>query len=124
MARQAKGAEVVEVALATAFGDGQDVVGVPKRAPGADGTQPPQREELRSRFAARALQLAERAQGICRAQGAEAFVAGEDLLAEVARVGAEPPLVHAEVGAEGAAAASQDLELAPTAQRASTGAER
>jgi hypothetical protein len=42
--------------------------------------------------------------GVDAADGAGAVVADEDLVAEVAGVGAETPLVDAVVGAEGAAA--------------------
>ena len=37
VAGEAEGAQVVEVALAAAFGYGADVVGVPERAAGGDG---------------------------------------------------------------------------------------
>ncbi len=55
-------------------------------------------------------------QGVEFADGADAAVAGEDLVAEVAGVGAETPLVDAVVAAEGAAAFGEDLELAPAAE--------
>jgi hypothetical protein len=51
------------------------------------------------------------------ADGAAPAVAGEDLVAEVAGVGAQAPLVDAVVAAEGAAAFGDDLKLAPAAQR-------
>jgi hypothetical protein len=56
------------------------------------------------------------------AGGADALVAGEDLIAEVAGVGAETPLVDAVVGAEGAAAFGEDFEIAPAAERKIVGA--
>jgi hypothetical protein len=40
------------------------------------------------------------------------------VIAEVAGVGAETPLVNAEIGAEGAAARGEDLHEAPAAERA------
>src|SRR5215470_20451272 len=49
--------------------------------------------------------------------GAAATVACEDLVAEIARVSAQTPLVDAVVAAEGTAAFGEDLEVAPTAQR-------
>ena len=48
---------------------------------------------------------------------ADAAVAGEDLVAKVAGIGAEPVLVDAVVGAEGAPAFGEDLEFAPAAER-------
>ena len=58
------------------------------------------------------------------ADGADAAVAGEDLVAEVAGVGAETPLVDAVVGAEGAAAFGEDFEIAPAAEGQVVGASR
>ena len=55
--------------------------------------------------------------GVDVAGGADAVVTGEDLVAEVAGVGAETPLVDAVVAAEGAAAFGEDFELAPAAER-------
>jgi hypothetical protein len=53
---------------------------------------------------------------VYRADGADAVVAGEDLVAEVAGVSAETPLVDAVVAAEGATAFGEDFEIAPTAE--------
>ena len=50
------------------------------------------------------------------ADGADAVVAGEDLVAKVAGIGAETPLVDTVVGAEGAAAFGEDFEVAPAAE--------
>ena len=55
--------------------------------------------------------------GVDLADGADAAVAGEDLVAQVAGVGAEAPLVDAVVGAEGAAPLGEDFEIAPAAER-------
>jgi hypothetical protein len=54
--------------------------------------------------------------GVYRADGADAAVAGEDLIAEVAGIGAETPLVDAVVRTEGAAAFGDDFEVAPAAE--------
>jgi hypothetical protein len=60
--------------------------------------------------------------GVDVADGADTAVAGEDLVAEVAGVGAEAPLVDAVVGAEGAAAFGDDFEIAPAAEGEIVGA--
>ena len=62
--------------------------------------------------------------GVDVADGADSVIAGEDLVAEVAGVGAEAPLVDAVVAAEGAAAFGQDFEVAPPAEGEIVGAER
>jgi hypothetical protein len=61
--------------------------------------------------------------GVDTADGADAAVAGEDLVAEIARVGAETPLVDAVVAAEGTAAFSEDFEIAPAAEGKIVGAQ-
>jgi hypothetical protein len=103
MAAQAEGAQVREVALAAAFDDGRDVIGLPEGAAGVTG-QVPVVEQALAGWAARALQDALRDQRIDTTTFADAAIAFEHLIAEVAGVGAQPPLVHAVVGAEGAAA--------------------
>ena len=60
--------------------------------------------------------------GVDGADGADAAVAGEDLVAEVAGVGAETPLVDAVVAAEGATAFGEDFEVAPAAEGEVVGA--
>lgn len=49
--------------------------------------------------------------------GAGAVIAREDLVAEVARVGAETPLVNAIVAAKGASTFGNNFEIAPAAER-------
>jgi hypothetical protein len=56
--------------------------------------------------------------GVEAAERADPPVAFEDLLAEVARIGAELPLVNARVGAERPAAA-RDFRAAPPARQSS-----
>jgi hypothetical protein len=60
--------------------------------------------------------------GVYRADGADAAVAGEDLIAKVAGIGAETPLVDAVFRAEGATAFGDDFEIAPTAEGQVVGA--
>jgi len=60
--------------------------------------------------------------GVDAAGGADASVAGEDLVAEVAGVGAETPLVDAVFGAKCAAAFGEDFEVTPTAEGQAVGA--
>ena len=116
MAEEAEGAEVVEVALAAAFGDGADVVGVPETAAGGDGLHAVEAEAGGSGGTASAFEGVVGGDGVNVADGADAAVAHEDLAAEVAGVGAETPLVNAVVAAEGASALGDDLEFAPTAE--------
>jgi hypothetical protein len=109
VARKAEGAEVIEVALATAFGDGEDMVGVPERAAAGDGLHAVEGEAGNAGIASGSLECSVDGYSVGLAEVADAVIAGEDLIAQVAGVGAETPLVDAIVGTEGAAALSEDL---------------
>ena len=124
VAEEAEGTEVVEVALAAAFGDGTDVVGVPEAEAGCDGFHTVEAEASSASGASGSLEGVIGGNGVDGADGADAAVAGKDLVAEVAGVGAETPLVDAVVAAEGAAAFGQNFEFAPAAEGQSVGAER
>jgi hypothetical protein len=117
VAEQAERAEVVEVALAAAFGYGADVVGVPEAAATGDGLHAVESEACGAGWASCALEGVVGGDGVDVADGADAAIAREDLVAEVAGVGAETPLVDAVVAAEGAAALGENFEIAPAAER-------
>jgi hypothetical protein len=104
VAEKAEGAEVIEVALAAAFGYGADVVGVPEAATGGDGFHAVEMQACRSGGASGSFERVVGGYGVDVAGSADAAIASEDLVAEVAGVGAETPLVDAVVAAEGAAA--------------------
>jgi len=116
VAEEAEGAEVVEVALASAFGYGADVVGVPEGASGGDGLHAVEMEAGGAGRAAGAFEGVVGGDGVDAADSADAAVAGEDLVAKVAGVGAETPLVDAVIAAEGSAAFGDDFEVAPAAE--------
>src|SRR5260370_1566 len=124
MAEEAEGAQVVEVALAAALGNGEDVVGVPQAAAAGDGLHAVEAETGGSRCSSGAFQDVVSGYGVDAAGGAASAIAYEDLIAEVAGVGAHSPLVDAVVGAEGAAAFCDDLEIAPAAEREAVGSGR
>jgi hypothetical protein len=105
VAEETESAEVVEVALAAAFGYGTDVVGIPEAATGSDGLHAVETEAGGPGRASGSLEGVVGGNGVDGADGTDASVAGEYLVAEVAGVGAETPLVDAVVAAEGAAAA-------------------
>ena len=117
MALEAKSAHVGEVALAAAFGNGDDVVGIPQsfaaaEIPGGEGTG--------ASGTAEAFDVMKLGGAIETADGAEAAIALEDAFAQVAGVGAELPFLDAPLGAEGEAA-GRDFELAPAAETAAVG---
>ncbi len=122
VAEETEGSEVVEVALASAFGYGANVVGIPQAAAGSDGLHAIEAEAGGSGWASGSFEGVEGGDGVDVADGADSAVASEDLVAEVAGVGAETPLVDAVVGTEGAAAFGEDFEIAPAAEGEIVGA--
>jgi hypothetical protein len=120
VAAQAERAQVREVALAAAFDDGDDVIGLPEGAAGV-ARQIPIIEQALVRRAAGALQDALGDERVDAATFADAAIAFEHPVAEVAGVGAEPPFVHALIRAEGAAAFG-NFDRAPAAEAAAGGA--
>ena len=124
MAEEAESAEVREVALAAAFGYRADVVGVPQASAGGDGLHSVEMQAGGSGGPSGSLERVVGGDGVDVAGGADAMVAGEDLVTEVAGVGAKTPLVNAVVAAEGAAAFGEDLEIAPAAEGKAVRAER
>ena len=86
VAEEAESAEVREVALASAFGYGADVVGVPEAAAGGDGLHAVEMKAGGTGWAASSLECVVGGDGVDVAGGADAMVAGEDLVTEVAGV--------------------------------------
>ncbi len=109
VAAKAKSAHVGEAAHAAAFHHGDEGIGIPETAAAAP--------VFFKRAVGAVIELAlvpPQRFGIQAAERADAVAAGEDLGAEVAGVGAQPPLVDAGIGAEGEAAAG-DFGAAPAA---------
>ena len=121
VARQAERAQVVEVALAAALGYWEDVVSVPERAAAGDELHPVERQAGDAGFATGSLECRVDRDGIGLAEAADAAIAGEDLVAEIAGVGAESPLVDAVVGTEGATPFCQYFKFTPAAERQAVG---
>ena len=117
MAEQAERANVVDVALAASFGNGKDVIGVPQAAAAGDGLHAVESESGSASRAASSPECGVCGNGVDVTGGAATAVTGEDLVAKIAGVGAQTPLMDAVVAAEGAAAFGDDLKIAPTAER-------
>ena len=115
MADQAQRAEILEVTFAAAFRDGHDMVGIPKR-PAREPFEAPVCEQLLPVTPSGPLQFEVCGTGIAVADGANAAFSLEDLLAEIAWVGAKTPFVDAPVRAEGEAP-RRHFEVAPAAER-------
>jgi hypothetical protein len=93
------------------------VVGVPETAAGGDGLHAVEVQTRCSGGAACSFEGVVGGDGVDVADGADAVVAGEDLVAKVAGIGSETPLVDAVVAAEGAATFGEDFEFTPAAER-------
>ncbi len=100
------------------------MVSIPERTSHGDRLQSVKVEASCAFLAARALQRCVDPDRVGLALGADPLVAGEDLVSQVPGIGTQAPLVHAVVGAEGAASRVQDLELAPAAEGTAMLAER
>ena len=99
MALEAEGAHVGKVALAAAFYDGKDVIGIPQIA-----TAAPIFFELLAGFVVELALVFAQGFGIDAAAGADAAIAGEDLCAQVPRIRTQFPLMDALRAAESKAA--------------------
>jgi hypothetical protein len=78
---KAEGAEIVEIALASAFGYGEDMVGIPETAAAADGLETVEAEACGTGGTTGALKCGVGGGGVDVTDGAAATVAGEDLVA-------------------------------------------
>ena len=120
MTEQAEGADILEIALASSFDDGNNVIRIPE-ALARPATQAPVSKKRSAICAARVAEPAHFGKGIDVAAGADTAIAMEHLLAKIGRLGAQLPLVHTELRTEGVASA-RNLKRAPAAQTAAVGA--
>jgi hypothetical protein len=112
VALQAERAHVGEIALSSTFGDRHDVVGIPYMPPAA----PVLLKTLAGSIVQFALVLAQGFR-IDAALRADAAIARENLLAKIAGIGSQPPLVDTDGTAEREPAAGSSRP-APPAQAA------
>lgn len=116
MTGQAERAEVVEVALPSSFSDRPDMVRIPQGPPGLNGLEAPDGKRLHSGLAAAAFERSIGGDGIGAAVRADTAIASKDLIAQIAGVRTQPPLMHAVLRTEGAATARENLHLTPAAE--------
>jgi len=119
VADEAQGSEVGEIALAAAFRDRQNVIGVPQRS-AIQTRETPAGEEFEAVRSTGPFQVNVGSAGINLAQRADAAVARQDLLAQIAGVGAKTPFVNAPIGTE-CETASGNFQVTPAAERAAVG---
>jgi hypothetical protein len=119
MTKQTQGAEIVEIALSATLGHRTDVVGIPQGAAGCDGLQSIEAESGDASRASRTLQSVPGSNRVDIADRAATAIAGKHLIAEVAGISTEPPLVDAVVAAEGPTPFGQNLKIAPATERKS-----
>jgi hypothetical protein len=117
---QTKGAHIRKIAFAAAFGNWQNVIGIPKRL---TAFQPPGCHCFQARAATQAAYVRIFRNAIYTTHGAYAFIAFKNALAQMARVAAQTPFFHAKFRAERVASGGH-FELAPTAQTAAVWALR
>jgi hypothetical protein len=117
VAQQAKGTDVVQFALSSAFAHGNDVICVPETSAAGYGLHAVEAKSCRSCLTSGSLQGGVCGYRIDLAGGAASAITSEDLIAKITWIGAQTPLMDAVVAAEGSAAFGQYLKLAPAAER-------
>jgi hypothetical protein len=120
MALQAQGSDVMQVAFASAFYHGNNVIGVPERL---SRTGAPLQKSFEPGRAPQTLQLPFGSQTIDTATGAHAAIAFQYLFTDIARVAPQAPFFDAPRRTKRVAALG-NLQIAPTAQAAAVGALR
>jgi hypothetical protein len=114
VAVQAERPDVGEIALASAFHHGHNMVCIPERSP-VERPQPPLREKPGTSQTAASADFVVCGYRINAANGADAAIAFESLLAQKARVGSEPPFIDTPFGAK-SLASLRHFKVAPPAE--------
>lgn len=119
MAHQTQSSNIGEVALSAAFGDRQNVIGVPQ-SPAIQTRESPTCEEFEAMRSTGALQVEVRRAGIHLAERAYSAIAHQHLLAQIAGVGAKTPFVNTPIRTE-RETASGNFEVTPAAEGSAVG---
>jgi len=115
MAFQAKRSYVLEITFSAAFDYGNDMISIPEASStGRSEPEPPFQPSFQTGGATQSLQLPPGCQAIDAALRTDALVALQDFFADVSRIGAQAPFLHAPVRAEGESSLGH-LEIAPAA---------
>jgi len=114
VALQTEGANVREIAFATTFHHWNDMVGIPQALSGT-AAQAPIEKKLEPGSASETFQLPLSIQAVDSAAGANAAIALQYAFANIARVAAQAPLLHAPGGTK-SYATLRHLQIAPAAQ--------
>ena len=114
MADKTQRAQVLKVALSSTFNHGQDMIRVPQRL-AREPLEPPFSEKAQPVGPTRATQLRVGCASVDSADRADAPVPLKNLLAKVARVGAEAPFVDTPIRAE-CKTPRRDFESTPAAE--------
>jgi len=115
MTRQAQRPQIIQIALPATLRHRLDMIRVPQRPPRRNRLHPIQRKPRHPGRPASPLQRVVDRHSIRLAKIANTAIPRKHLIPQVARIGPEPPLVDAIVGAKRAPPLSQNLQLAPPA---------
>jgi hypothetical protein len=112
---QAQSPDVFEITFAPAFDYGNDMIGVPEAfSTSRSETESPFQPSLQASRASQSLQMFPGRQAIDAALHADTLVSFQYFFADISRIGAQPPLLHAPVRAE-RQPALRHLQTAPAA---------
>ena len=116
MAQQTERPQVVQIALAAALGDRQNVIRIPQTAAGGYRLDPVQPQTGNPSRPPRPLQGVIGSHGIDSARRAHAAIPRKHLVPQIPRIGPQTPLVNAIIAAEGSPAPRQNLQITPPAK--------
>jgi hypothetical protein len=101
VALEAQSPDVFKITFAAAFDYRNDMVGIPQTfSTGGSKAEPPFQPSLQASRSSQSLQMFPGRQAIDATLRAHASVAFHYFFADVSRIGAQPPFLHAPVGAE------------------------
>ena len=124
MTQEAEGPEIVEIALPASLRDRNDVVSVPQAAATSNAGHAIQAQPCGPRGPSRSLERKIRCDRVDLADRTVASIAREYLVAQIAGICTETPLMDAIVAAKGSAPPGDDLEMTPAAERQAIGSGR
>jgi len=101
MAFEAQSADIFEITFAPAFNYRNDMVGIPQAfSTSRSEAESPFQPSLQASRAAQSLQMFPDRQAIDATLRADTLVTFQYFFANISRIGAQPPLLHAPIGTE------------------------
>ena len=117
MAAKTKRPQIIQITLPTPLGDRPHMVRIPQRPPSPHRPHPPNLQRRCPRLPPAPFQLRISRHRIGPTQPTHSLIPEKHLVPQIPRIGPQPPLVHAIVGAERPPPLNQNLHPTPPAKR-------